>query len=138
MNANIIERTKLMTQSEFQKVIDRQLDYCRQLLVEKGKEYAPNSKWEGSLVEEEDGQMAFVTENTADRLGQFKKAAGLTDDTPKKALFGMFVKHIISLTEMCVSGKKFETFKWEEKITDSINYLLLLRALIEEENHGQN
>ena len=34
---------------------------------------------------------------------------------------------------MCTDGKKYKRDRWIEKITDSINYLLILRAVVEEE-----
>ena len=73
-----------------------------------------------------------------DRLGHFKKAATLMNTTPKAALLGMFSKHIISVSDMCMDDQPQPVEKWNEKITDSINYLLILRALVEEEQNGQN
>lgn len=52
--------------------------------------------------------------------------------TPKQALLGMLSKHLISVSDMCVSGS-YSKQLWTEKITDSINYLLLLKAMVEEE-----
>lgn len=103
-----------MLDKDFEKVVLEQLDFSKNLLIFKGREY--------SLEE--------------DRLIAFKRAAGLQNETPKQALCGMLAKHIISIYDMCESGKVFTTERWKEKITDSINYLILLRALIEEENHG--
>ena len=39
----------------------------------------------------------------------------------------MSSKHFISLTDMINSGKEFNKDVWDEKITDAINYLLLLK-----------
>jgi hypothetical protein len=44
----------------------------------------------------------------------------------------MMAKHTVSIYDMCNSGKEYSIDMWNEKITDSINYLLLLRALIED------
>lgn len=105
-----------MTQKDFEAIVDGQLDICRDLLVVKGKEY--------SL--------------TDDRLAAFKKAAGLQGETMKQALCGMLAKHVVSVYDMCMNGGQFGIEKWTEKITDSINYLLLLTAAIwEEEGYGQ-
>ena len=53
--------------------------------------------------------------------------------TPKVALMGMLVKHYVSLMDMCMDKGDYPMEKWSEKITDSINYLLILRAVVEEE-----
>lgn len=46
----------------------------------------------------------------------------------------MLAKHVISLFDMCAAGIcVFPTEMWEEKITDSINYLVLLKAIIVED-----
>lgn len=74
------------------------------------------------------------TGNNQDRLSAFKVAASLQGCTPQRALVGMMAKQIVSLYDMCYA--KNETFKkesWDEKITDSLNYLFLLSAIIREE-----
>lgn len=101
-----------MTNEVFGKIVDDQLNYCRELLLSKGQEYA--------------------TER--DRLIAFRKAAALEGVQPKAALWGMATKHFVSLADMCMintPGGSVE--KWTEKITDAINYLLLLKAVISEE-----
>jgi hypothetical protein len=69
---------------------------------------------------------------TDDRLHNFKIAAKLTHSSYLQALSGMFVKHIVSLFDMIEGSIVYEESKWDEKILDSINYLILLRALIKE------
>jgi hypothetical protein len=47
----------------------------------------------------------------------------------------MMAKHTISIYDMCYgdrNGKTYSLELWDEKITDSINYLLLLKALVTE------
>ena len=74
------------------------------------------------------------TGDRIDRLSAFKIAASLQGCTPKAALAGMMSKHIVSLYDMCYSSLlQFELEQWDEKITDCINYLILLKALIKEE-----
>lgn len=101
-----------MTNEHFSQVIDEQLAYCRGLLVSKGQEYAGEN---------------------VDRLAAFKKAAVLTGGTQRAALFGMLAKHLVSVADMCNTSADFPAARWEEKITDTINYMLLLRAVVEEE-----
>ena len=44
----------------------------------------------------------------------------------------MMAKHTVSVYDMCNIGDNYPLELWSEKITDSINYLILLRALVEE------
>ena len=101
-----------MIHEVFEKIVRGQLEKCTSLLLTKGKEYSPY----------------------ADRLLAFKRAAALQGETPAQALCGMLAKHVVSVYDMCMSGNQFSMEKWDEKITDSINYLLLLAAVIRDEN----
>lgn len=100
-----------MTTRNFEIVMEKQFNICRNLLILKNREYAG-------------------MEN--DRFHTFLVAAALQDETPKQALAGMMAKHTVSIYDMCRSGEH-SLEKWDEKITDSINYLLLLKAMVEEE-----
>lgn len=111
-----------MIQKEFNDVIICQTERCKSMLVAKGAEYAPKAA-RGSAV---------------DRLAHFKKAAVMMNSTPKSALMGMLSKHLISVSDMCTDDKEHPKEQWEEKITDSINYLLILRALVEEDGHEED
>ena len=111
-----------MNQDDFNEVIVRQTDRCKSLLMAKGVEYAPKA----------------VKNAGVDRLAHFKKAAVVMNSTPKAALMGMLSKHLVSVSDMCTDDKDYPKEQWEEKITDSINYLLILRALVEEEMHEEN
>lgn len=96
-----------MTTEEFDTVINDQINICKDILITKAKEYA-----------------------TGDRLHNFKCAAGMMECSPEEALAGMMAKHTISVYDMCRSGKDYPIELWNEKITDHINYLLLLKAII--------
>lgn len=100
-----------MTNQKFNEVAAEQIEYCKHLLGIKGNEYDANSD---------------------DRLHAFKTAAALLGCTPEQALAGMMAKHTVSIYDMCAEGEH-SLDKWTEKITDSINYLLLLKALVVEE-----
>ena len=104
-----------MTNERFNEIVNEQLEATKILLTSKGEEY--------SL--------------TDDRLAAFKRAASLQDETMKQALCGMLAKHIVSVYDMCMSDRDFSMARWDEKITDSINYLLLLKAAVEEDNAGR-
>lgn len=101
-----------MTQDKFVKVINKEIEYCRTLLTSKGVEYAKDN---------------------ADRLHAFKRAAALEGTSPEAALFGMYAKHLVSVAMMCNDDTAYPEEVWKEKITDSINYNLLLYALVMEE-----
>lgn len=101
-----------MTAKEFNMIIERQLQTCKDILCKKAEEYAADE----------------------DRLHNFKNAAGMMSCNPKEALAGMMAKHTISVYDMCRSDKQYPMDLWNEKITDHINYLLLLKALVVEED----
>lgn len=99
-----------MDSKTFETIIEEQITTCRDILIKKAGEYA-----------------------TEDRLHNFKVAAALQLENPKQALAGMMAKHTVSVYDMCRSGKKYPIELWNEKITDHINYLLLLKAVVEED-----
>ena len=108
-----------MNDNDLQVVIRNSFYRITHVLNRKGKEYAPGE----------------------DRLSNFKKAAHLQGLAPEQALFGMLAKHLVSLSEMVGAlpnndhpwpvNPHYEA-TWEEKLTDSINYLFLLEALVRE------
>lgn len=100
-----------MTSEAFNKLFDEQIGRSQKILIKKASEYA-----------------------TEDRLHNFHVAADLTGGTTERALAGMMAKHTISIYDMCMSGKKYPIELWEEKITDHINYLLLLNAVVRDED----
>ena len=105
-----------MKNEEFNTVIEKQLQICKDILCKKANEYARDE----------------------DRLHNFKCAAGLLCCDPKEALCGMMVKHTVSVADMCRDEVDHPLDLWEEKITDSINYLLLLKALVIEDKCTAN
>ena len=105
-----------MLQEEFNNIVTNQMKKCWETLFNKGNEYSVQD----------------------DRLLHFKKAAAFMDSTPKAALFGMLAKHLISLSDMCMDKRKHPKEVWSEKITDSINYLLILATIVEEEQIEQD
>lgn len=100
-----------MDADHFNVTIAAQLDRSSRLLIEKNAGYSP----------------------AADKLAAFKTAADLQGISVKDALAGMMAKHTVSVYDMCRSGMSYDLDVWNEKITDHINYLLLLRAIVEEE-----
>lgn len=100
-----------MTIERFNEIIQQQLRKTADLLTQKGNEYAPN----------------------VDRLAAFKQAADLQQISVPEALGGMLAKHIVSIYQMLHDASLYTDEKWDEKINDAINYLLLLKACIAEE-----
>ena len=95
------------------KLVEKRQKATLKLLSVKGKEYAGED----------------------DALVNFKCAAGIDEETPERALWGMWKKHLVALKDFIQSleeGEEVPFEQWEEKIGDSINYLCLLEALIVE------
>ena len=98
-----------MDSEQFNNIVDQRLSSIKAVLGSKAKEYA-----------------------SEDRLYNFKRAAEIQRTTPKQALFGMFAKHLISVMDI-VEGRLNPTVDMiDEKIGDSINYLILLEAILKE------
>lgn len=104
-----------MTHEEFFSVIRDQVHRCDTVLLRKAGEYS----------------------TTDDRLVAFRKAANLKGITLTQAITGQMSKHTVSIYDMVESGQSFTEEQWNEKITDHLNYLFLLRAAIEEELRAQ-
>lgn len=101
-----------MKNDQFNNIVTAQLTQVEKTLIKKGAEYATDS----------------------DRLHNFKQAAGLQKLTPRDALGGMMIKHTVSVYDMIGDATGVHSMeKWDEKITDHITYLVLLKAVIEEE-----
>ena len=101
-----------MNKEVFDKVLAERIAKCFNTLCAKADEYA-----------------------TSDRLHNFKVAGEVQGCTPIKALGGMMCKHTVSVYDLINDfdkGKDIPVELWDEKIGDSINYLLLLDALIQE------
>ena len=98
-----------MTATEFERIFEEQVERSRIVLVNKASEYA-----------------------TEDRLHNFRVAAALEGKTPEQALAGMMAKHTVSVYDMAESGQAYPIELWQEKITDHINYLFLLNAIVRE------
>lgn len=97
-----------MDKNKFDNIVAKQIQICKETLEAKGKEYT---------IEE-------------DRLGQFYKSAVIRGTTPLDALGGKMVKHTTSIYDMIKHSEGIEIEMWEEKIKDSINYLLILKTLV--------
>ena len=101
-----------MRSEKFNQILEETLEKCKKTLGVKAEEYA-----------------------TSDRLHNFKVAAELQNCTPMTALAGMMAKHTVSVYDLirkAESGEAVPTELWDEKIGDHINYLILLSAMVRE------
>lgn len=97
-----------MHDNSFSHIIDSQVQTCLDILSTRSNSYA----------------------NPEDRLHNFRQAAALEKITVPQALAGVMVKHTVSLYDMCWDNGDYPLEVWTEKITDHINYLLILKAAI--------
>lgn len=100
-----------MTNNTFENVFNSQIERCKEILIIKAREYARND----------------------DRLHNFNKAARMLGTNPAGALWGMLIKHLVSVSDIVEDAGKREFVSDEiltEKITDTINYFILLKAVI--------
>lgn len=65
-----------------------------------------------------------------DRLYNFKVAAAADLTTPEKALWGMFMKHYVSVRDLVYGNLPCNEAIINEQIGDAINYLILLEAIL--------
>lgn len=97
-----------MTVEERDKTIRITIDKCMRVLKEKAEGYSTDE----------------------DVLHNFRVAAGLQGCSVTQALVGMMTKHTVSVYDMVNGGQAYASDKWDEKIGDLINYLLLLRVAV--------
>ena len=99
-----------MIQTDFDGMLDERLKKIKDTLSLKASGYAFNS----------------------DRLHNFKVAGQISDQPPTKALWGMAMKHLVSITDLIEGRLENNRGNVDEKIGDMINYLILLEALLED------
>ena len=98
-----------MDNKTFEKILENRLLEIEAVLSKKAQEYA-----------------------TEDRLHNFKVAARVGNTTPKKALWGMAMKHLVSVIDIIEGNIVYNEALVEEKLLDMINYLILLEAILKE------
>ena len=94
----------------YESAIQDMMAYCYQLLFRKHQEYA-----------------------NEDDFHNFRCAASLQGVTPEQALIGMMDKHVVSVPDLvnaAAEGRLISEDLWREKISDNINYLLILWAMV--------
>ncbi len=101
-----------MTTEEFNLLVHTRCEKIQRVLATKAAEYA-----------------------RGDRLSNFKRAAAVVSSTPERALLGMMLKHWVSILDLINdldTIRPIDSAIWDEKIGDSINYLILLEGLVGE------
>ena len=109
-----------MNNKTFNEILERRLAITREILQKKATEYARN-----------DAVLGY------DRLHNFNRASQMLGGSREKALIGMLAKHLVSVLDMVDSFGKEDlptTSFIDEKIGDSINYLILLEAMLKEDS----
>ena len=96
-----------MNSQEFKEILNERLKKIKSTIKSKGQEYA-----------------------TEDRLYNFKRAAKILETSPEEALAGMFVKHLVSVLDLIEGTLTPTKHLINEKIGDTINYLILLEAML--------
>lgn len=98
-----------MTGAQLDKIVDEQIEHIRNTLKTKQAEYA-----------------------TADRLYNFRKGAQINGGTPEAACWGYMLKHLVSIHDIATGVRNTTEAQLDEKIGDTINYLILLKAIVRE------
>jgi hypothetical protein len=94
---------------DFDKLVEERITKIRALLLKKRAEYAAGGR---------------------DRLSNFNRAPSMLEKTRETSLVGMWVKHIVSILDIVddFPGVVPSEEMLNEKISDAINYLILLEA----------
>jgi hypothetical protein len=96
-----------MKTTDFNKLVEARIAKIKAVLQRKAVEYAGKD----------------------DRLYNLKRAADILRQSPPQALAGMWAKHLVSVLDMIEGKLPATTTMIDEKIGDTINYLILLEAL---------
>lgn len=100
-----------MTNRAFDAILAERLAKTRTVLASKGDQYdAPG-----------------------DRLRNFKDAAALTGESPAQVCIGFMAKHLVGLFDVVnrqARGDHSRDHLLDERVTDAVNYLVLLEALV--------
>ena len=90
----------------FNEFVERRIGHIREQLQQKGKEY-----------------------RTDNPFHNFDEAAKIKGETPEQALWGMMMKHFVSVQDLIYERKKFTQEQISEKFGDLINYLVIAEIM---------
>ena len=99
----------------FDDVVENRLKKIKETLTRKADEYATDT----------------------DRFHNFRVAADFVNTTREQALYGMMLKHLVSVQDMVLETERGKGCRVtaefiDEKIGDTINYLILLEGIFAE------
>ncbi len=83
----------------------------------------------------------LYTTPDADRLGNFKRQALLSGCTPEQVIMVLMSKNLLLLSNFVHNlslGQGITQAEWDDKIYDTILYLMLLKVLVVERHSGPN
>ena len=100
-----------MRKDRFNEMVDEYIAKCKGVLNAKDAEYSSDE----------------------DRLHNFKAAAAIQGISPRAALRGMLAKHTVSMYDMLRTDRQYTDAQWDEKLVDHINYVFLLKGILEDE-----
>ena len=106
-----------MTNKDFYNLVDSTFKECLEILKKKGEDY---------------------TVGSSDALANFKKAGEAIELEPTKIWYIFANKHWQAITNYVRTGGQSESEPIEERIKDMLNYLLLLKGLIQEKKDNAN
>lgn len=102
-----------MTAEEFDMIVERRINKIKDTLLSKAEEYAGKTE----------------------RLHNFKRGAAMTGQQPAQVCVGFMVKHLVSVFDIIDDlslGDGRRLCHFDEKVTDAVNYLILLEGLVKE------
>lgn len=105
-----------MNQEHFNSLVKNVLEICSNKMISKGEEYSLD----------------------IDRLSAFKNASLYLSESPISVLLNYRAKHEMSIIDICnkmTRGQSYQKVSKDllyEKVTDNINYLILLLALVQD------
>lgn len=103
-----------MIREEFSKKVEKRIDLIRQTLLTKHKEYAKDDN---------------VFRNFDEAAGGFS-----LHGSSAEVLWSYMTKHLVSIKDIVADNKPVNTEAVSEKIGDVINYLILLEAMLNQQN----
>jgi hypothetical protein len=83
------------------------------------------------------GNKADEYADDRDRLHNFRVISALQGIPLHQAVVNLMAKHTVSIFDLSQSIKPVSEEMWNEKITDHINYLILLQAALAEERDDE-
>lgn len=108
-----------MKNEQFNKIVEDQLEIIKSTLVSKNKEYSTGD----------------------DRLSNFREGSEADGISMEQVLWGYYRKHWLSVRKIVREGDEYKYPTLEllnEKITDSIIYHILLKAIMIEHIENEN